>query len=48
VKNVAAVARYAEIKRDLGKRLMKVLEDSGDPRLTGAFDAPPYVDRVQK
>lgn len=48
VKNVAAVARYAEIKRDLGKRLMKVLEDSGDPRLSDAFDAPPYVDRVQK
>jgi uncharacterized sulfatase len=48
VENVASIARYGQVKKDLANRLMKVLKDSGDPRLSDAFDAPPYVDRVQK
>lgn len=44
--NVAGEPRYAEAKQDLSERLMEVLKDSGDPRVTGdgtAFDKPPFA-----
>ncbi|HEX4144821.1 MAG TPA: sulfatase [Pirellulales bacterium] len=47
--NVADEAAYAETKRKLGERLMKVLKETGDPRVTGdggTFDRPPYSDPV--
>jgi N-sulfoglucosamine sulfohydrolase len=42
VKNVALDPAYARAKNSLSERLMKVLRDTGDPRLTDAFDRPPY------
>jgi len=42
MKNIAADPAYAEAKRALSERLMKILRDSNDPRLTDAFDRPPY------
>lgn len=44
--NVANESRYAEAKQDLSARLMQVLKDSGDPRVTGdgtTFDKPPFA-----
>ena len=44
--NVAGESRYAEAKQDLSERLMEVLKNSGDPRVTGdgsAFDKPPFA-----
>jgi uncharacterized sulfatase len=41
--NVAAEAAYADAKKQLSARLMAVLEKTHDPRLTDAFDKPPYV-----
>ncbi|MCP4173996.1 MAG: hypothetical protein GY758_24865, partial [Fuerstiella sp.] len=44
--NVAHEERYAEVKSDLSDRLMGVLMDTGDPRVTGdgtAFDLPPFA-----
>ncbi len=46
MQNVAADPKYQEIKRQQSDRLMKILQDSGDPRVTGAgdtFDLPPYT-----
>ena len=43
LKNVADDDAYAATKALLSKRLMSVLEETGDPRLTDAFDQPPYV-----
>lgn len=43
MRNVAAEAAYADVKQQLSARLMAVLERTGDPRLTDAFDNPPYV-----
>lgn len=43
VRNLAADPTYAGIKNDLSARLMAVLENTKDPRLTDAFDKPPYV-----
>jgi len=42
IKNIASDPAYAEAKRVLSERLMKVLRESNDPRLTDAFDRPPY------
>jgi len=41
--NVAEDNEYAEVKAKLSKQLMQVLEDTNDPRLTDAFDFPPYM-----
>ena len=47
VKNVADDPSYAETKRELGARLIKILTEAGDPRVTGdggTFDRPPFSD----
>jgi arylsulfatase A-like enzyme len=44
-KNVADDPAYAEAKKDLSTRLMKILTDAADPRVTGdgmTFEKPPY------
>ncbi|MEO2016633.1 MAG: sulfatase [Fuerstiella sp.] len=46
VYNVAAEDRYAEVKADLSDRLMQILKDTGDPRVTGdgsTYDKPPFA-----
>jgi uncharacterized sulfatase len=51
VKNVAADPAYAAEKAKLAERLMKVLTDAGDPRVTGdgqTFERPPFTDPVTK
>ena len=35
---------YAAKRAELSERLMSVLEETADPRLSDAFDHPPYVD----
>lgn len=42
--NVANDDDRAKIRSELWTRPMSVLEATGDPRLTNAFDQPPYVD----
>jgi arylsulfatase A-like enzyme len=45
--NVAANPAYAKQKQELSTRLIKLLTDAGDPRVTGdgkTFDRPPYTD----
>ena len=47
IHNVAANPAYADQKKALSERLMKMLKDAGDPRVTGAgdtFDKPPFSD----
>jgi arylsulfatase A-like enzyme len=47
VKNVAADPAYAAAKKEMSERLMKVLTETGDPRVTGAgdkFEKPPFTD----
>lgn len=41
--NLAAEPARVETKKELSNRLMAVLAQTKDPRLTGAFDKPPYV-----
>jgi len=51
IHNVAGEARYAEVQTDLAARLMKTLQDSGDPRVTGdgtTFDQPPFAAKWEK
>ncbi|MEZ6123803.1 MAG: sulfatase [Planctomycetaceae bacterium] len=46
VVNVAAEAKYADVKHRLSGRLLKVLKETGDPRVTGdggTFDRPPFT-----
>lgn len=43
--NVAGEERYQEAQQDLRERLMQVLTETGDPRVTGdgdTFDQPPF------
>jgi N-sulfoglucosamine sulfohydrolase len=50
VKNVAADPAYAAAKQNLAGRLLKVLTDAGDPRVTGdgqTFERPPFTDPVK-
>ena len=45
--NVAEEARYAEVRREMSDRLLKVLHDAGDPRVVGdgeTFERPPFTD----
>jgi arylsulfatase A-like enzyme len=47
VNNVAADPAYAKQKQELSQRLMKLLTEAGDPRVTGdgqTFDRPPFTD----
>ncbi len=42
--NLAADPEYREIKQRLSDRLMKILRDSGDPRVIGdQYDRPPFA-----
>ena len=46
VYNVASDDGYSEVKAELSDRLMKVLQESGDPRVTGdglTFEKPPFT-----
>ena len=42
VKNVADDPAYAEQKKNLSERLLRIMRQTKDPRLTDAFDRPPY------
>jgi len=42
--NIANEEDYAAKRSELSARLMSILEETADPRLTDAFDQPPYVD----
>jgi uncharacterized sulfatase len=47
VNNVAADPAYAKQRQELSQRLMKLLTDAGDQRVTGdgqTFDRPPFTD----
>lgn len=51
VYNVAGEDRYAEIKSDLWARLLKTLQETGDPRVAGdgsTFDKPPFATEWKK
>jgi N-sulfoglucosamine sulfohydrolase len=50
IKNLAADPAHAKTKAELAARLMKLLTDAKDPRVTGdgkAFDLPPFTDLDQ-
>jgi len=45
VKNVAKEKAYESVRKELSARLMKVLKETGDPRVTGdgtIYDKPPF------
>jgi uncharacterized sulfatase len=42
--NIANEDDYAAKRSELSARLMSVLDETADPRLTDAFDQPPYID----
>ena len=47
IHNVASQPEFAEARKNLSDRLLTILKDSGDPRVTGdgsKFDSPPYSD----
>lgn len=47
VKNLADNSVYAADRKKLGERLLKILTDAGDPRVSGdgrTFDLPPFTD----
>lgn len=46
IKNVANEAKFSDAKKMLSERLMRVLTENGDPRVTGdgsSFDKPPFA-----
>ncbi len=46
MKNAAGAPEYAAKRKELAERLLSVLKETGDPRVTGdgsAFDQPPYA-----
>lgn len=43
-KNLFDNDKYAAKRVELSERLMSVLEQTADPRLSDAFDRPPYID----
>ena len=50
IKNVADDPAYADARKQLSTRLMTVLKDTGDPRVTrdgSTFDKPPFTDNFQ-
>ena len=51
VHNVASELKYAEIKSKLKRQLIKELQSTGDPRVTGdgsTFDKPPFTDPFKR
>lgn len=51
INNVADRPEFAAIRRELSERLMSILKESSDPRVTGdgsTFDKSPYSDRQKK
>ncbi len=47
IKNLAADPAYAETRKDLAARLMRILTDAGDPRVVDGgqtFERPPFTD----
>ena len=49
--NLAGQAEFAEVQRELSQRLMKVLTEAGDPRVTGdgqTFERPPFAGTIPK
>ncbi len=49
--NVAGDKRFAAVKAELSARLMKVLTETGDPRVTGdgtTYDKPPFATEWKK
>jgi arylsulfatase A-like enzyme len=47
MRNVADDPAYAAVRKEMAERLMGVLTDAGDPRVTGdgkTFDRPPFTD----
>lgn len=47
IKNVAGIPDYAANLKKLRRQLMAELEAGQDPRLTDAFDRPPYLDKTR-
>ncbi len=50
VRNVATDPAYAEVLRSEGERLLAILRESGDPRVTTepcVFDLPPYAGELE-
>jgi len=46
-RNLAADPAYEATRRDMAERLLKVLKETGDPRVTGdgkTFERPPFTD----
>jgi uncharacterized sulfatase len=51
LKNVAVETSYAQARQRLSDRLMSILTETGDPRVTGdgtTFDNPPYAGPLQQ
>lgn len=51
INNVAEDPAYADARRQLSTRLLTVLKETGDPRVTGdgsTFDKPPFADDWQR
>ena len=49
--NLAANPEYSDTREQLSKRLMKVLTENADPRVTGdgsTFDKPPFVGEFRR
>ena len=49
--NLADEASHAETRKEMSNRLMTILRDTNDPRVTGdgeTFDQPPFADPVGK
>jgi len=47
IHNVASEPEFAQARKELSDRLLTILKDSNDPRVTGdgsTFDSPPYSD----
>jgi N-sulfoglucosamine sulfohydrolase len=51
IKNVATDPAYADVKKELAERLLRILTDAGDPRVVDGgqtFERPPFTDAVEK
>lgn len=49
--NLARDAKYQRVKQELSKKLMGILEQTGDPRVTGdgmTFENPPFAGELKK
>ena len=46
INNLAGNPKYAQAQKQIADRLMKILKETGDPRVTGAgdtFEKPPFT-----